>query len=139
MRHQIGRLVRPLSFHQFGALRLIYLVVPLTLLAMTRDTEFGVVEMGASACGEIALLASGLILLFILLSSAGLYKLAKGEKIARRIALTDWLSHLPNRRGLIEHLDKLAAQGDTGAKTPFDIAPGLLSPKSAEQLRAEIL
>ena len=32
--------------------------VPLTLLAMTRDTEFGVVEMGASACGEIALLAS---------------------------------------------------------------------------------
>lgn len=32
--------------------------VPLTLLAMTHDTEFGVVEMGASACGEIALLAS---------------------------------------------------------------------------------
>ena len=32
--------------------------VPLTLLSMTRDTEFGVVEMGASACGEIALLAS---------------------------------------------------------------------------------
>ena len=28
--------------------------VPLTLLAMTRETEFGVVEMGASACGEIA-------------------------------------------------------------------------------------
>ena len=32
--------------------------VPLTLLAMTRDTEFGVVEMGASACGELALLTS---------------------------------------------------------------------------------
>ena len=32
--------------------------VPLTLLAMTRDTQIGVVEMGASACGEIALLAS---------------------------------------------------------------------------------
>lgn len=32
--------------------------VPLTLLAMSHDTEFGVVEMGASACGEIALLAS---------------------------------------------------------------------------------
>jgi UDP-N-acetylmuramoyl-tripeptide--D-alanyl-D-alanine ligase len=30
--------------------------VPLTLLSMTRDTEFGVVEMGASACGEIAAL-----------------------------------------------------------------------------------
>lgn len=32
--------------------------VPLTLLSMTRDMEFGVVEMGASACGELALLAS---------------------------------------------------------------------------------
>lgn len=32
--------------------------VPLTLLAMTRDTQFGVVEMGASACGEIARLAA---------------------------------------------------------------------------------
>lgn len=32
--------------------------VPLTLLAMTRETEFGIVEMGASACGEITLLAS---------------------------------------------------------------------------------
>lgn len=32
--------------------------VPLTLLAMDRSTEFGVVEMGASAQGEIALLCS---------------------------------------------------------------------------------
>ncbi len=32
--------------------------VPLTLLAMTREMQFGVVETGASACGEIALLAS---------------------------------------------------------------------------------
>lgn len=32
--------------------------VPLTLLAMTADTQFGIVEMGASACGEIALLAA---------------------------------------------------------------------------------
>ena len=31
--------------------------VPLTLLAMDRNTEFGIVEMGASACGEIARLA----------------------------------------------------------------------------------
>lgn len=30
--------------------------VPLTLLAMTSETQFGIVEMGASACGEIALL-----------------------------------------------------------------------------------
>lgn len=32
--------------------------VPLTLLSMTRDVQFGVVEMGASACGEIARLAA---------------------------------------------------------------------------------
>jgi UDP-N-acetylmuramoyl-tripeptide--D-alanyl-D-alanine ligase len=32
--------------------------VPLTLLSMTNETEFGVVEMGASACGEIELLCS---------------------------------------------------------------------------------
>ena len=32
--------------------------VPLTLLAMDAHTQFGVVEIGASACGEIALLAS---------------------------------------------------------------------------------
>ena len=34
---------------------------------------------------------------------------------------------------------RLAARGDSGARTPFDIAPGLLSPKSPEQLRAELL
>lgn len=34
---------------------------------------------------------------------------------------------------------RLSASGDHGAKTPFDIAPGLLSPKSPEQLRAELL
>ena len=62
---------------------------------------------------QIAMLASGLILLFIVLSSAGLYKLAKGEKSARKIALTDWLSRLPNRRALIEKLDHLSALGDT--------------------------
>lgn len=34
---------------------------------------------------------------------------------------------------------RLQLMGDYGAKTVFDIAPGLLSPKSAEQLRAEQL
>ncbi|MEE2814607.1 MAG: diaminopimelate dehydrogenase [Actinomycetota bacterium] len=34
---------------------------------------------------------------------------------------------------------RLSVSGDHGAKTPFDIAPGLLSPKSPEQLRAELL
>lgn len=32
--------------------------VPLTLLEMNHETEFGVVEMGASSCGEIAMLCS---------------------------------------------------------------------------------
>lgn len=34
---------------------------------------------------------------------------------------------------------RLNQQGQTGAKTAFDIAPGLLSIKTAEQLRAELL
>jgi len=34
---------------------------------------------------------------------------------------------------------RMASAGDHGAKTPFDVAPGLLSPKPAEQLRAELL
>ncbi len=34
---------------------------------------------------------------------------------------------------------RLSQQGDSGAKTVFDIAPGLLSPKKASELRAEIL
>lgn len=46
---------------------------------------------------QIIALITGLILLFIMLSSAGLYKLAKGETLARRTAMTDWLSRLPNR------------------------------------------
>ncbi len=61
---------------------------------------------------QIVVLASGLILLFILVSSAGLYKLARGESQARLVALTDWLSHLPNRRALIENIEKLGAMGD---------------------------
>jgi diaminopimelate dehydrogenase len=34
---------------------------------------------------------------------------------------------------------RLAKKGDCGAKTVFDIAPSLISPKSAEQLRKELL
>jgi diaminopimelate dehydrogenase len=34
---------------------------------------------------------------------------------------------------------RMAGGGDHGAKTVFDVAPGLLSPKSPEQLRAELL
>lgn len=66
---------------------------------------------------EIVLLATGLILLFILLSSLGLWKLARGERQAREIALTDWLSHLPNRRALIEQLERISKRGDRDVKT----------------------
>lgn len=66
---------------------------------------------------KIVLLAAGLILLFILLSSLGLWKLARGERQAREIALTDWLSHLPNRRALIEQLDRISLRGDRDVKT----------------------
>lgn len=34
---------------------------------------------------------------------------------------------------------RLVAAGESGGRTPFDIAPGLLSPKSAEELRATML
>ena len=34
---------------------------------------------------------------------------------------------------------RMAQMGQHGAKTVFDVAPGLLSPKSPEQLRAELL
>ena len=62
-------------------------------------------------------LAAALILLFILVSSVGLYKLARGESQARLVARTDWLSHLPNRRALIEALDKVSLRGDIDVKS----------------------
>jgi len=34
---------------------------------------------------------------------------------------------------------RLSKRGETGARTVFDIAPALLSPKSAAALRAEFL
>ncbi|OHY70256.1 diguanylate cyclase [Pluralibacter gergoviae] len=66
---------------------------------------------------KIVILAAALILLFILLSSLGLYKLARGEKQARASALTDWLSHLPNRRALLERLEQESERGATYIKT----------------------
>ena len=59
---------------------------------------------------QITALVAGLILLFIILSSAGLYKLAKEEKLARTTAMTDWLSHLPNRRALLARLEALSLE-----------------------------
>ncbi|WP_227317503.1 bifunctional diguanylate cyclase/phosphodiesterase [Cedecea davisae] len=66
---------------------------------------------------RIAILAAVLILIFIAISSLGLYKLARGEKQARNIALTDWLSHLPNRRALIERLESISKRGDKDEKS----------------------
>ena len=57
---------------------------------------------------QIIIFVAALILLFIMLSSAGLYKLAKGEKLARSTAMTDWLSRLPNRRALLARLEALS-------------------------------
>lgn len=62
-------------------------------------------------------LASVLILLFIMVSCVGLYKLARGESQARLVARTDWLSHLPNRRALIEALDRVSLRGDIDVKS----------------------
>ncbi|WP_436892609.1 putative bifunctional diguanylate cyclase/phosphodiesterase [Siccibacter turicensis] len=62
---------------------------------------------------RIVALAAALIVLFITLSSVGLYKLARGEKLARELAMTDWLSHLPNRRALIERLDAVSQSDPT--------------------------
>lgn len=66
---------------------------------------------------QIVVLAAALILLFILVSSVGLYKLARGESQARRVARTDWLSHLPNRRALIEALEQVSVRGDIDLKS----------------------
>jgi periplasmic sensor diguanylate cyclase/phosphodiesterase len=66
---------------------------------------------------QIVVLAAAMILLFILVSSVGLYKLARGESQARRVARTDWLSHLPNRRALIETLEQVSLRGDIDVKS----------------------
>ena len=70
--------------------------VPLTLLAMDGTTELGVVEMGASACGEIALLASIAAPDYGIITNIGLSHLegfGGAEGIRRgKGELYDWLS-----------------------------------------------
>lgn len=75
--------------------------VPLTLLAMTRATDFGIVEMGASACGEIALLASIAEPDYGLLTNVG------------RAHLEGFGGPEGVRRGKGELFDYLAAHGGT--------------------------
>lgn len=66
---------------------------------------------------QIVVAAVGLILLFILFSSVGLYRLARGEKRAREVARLDWLSRLPNRRALIERMEQGSERGDSEVKS----------------------
>lgn len=71
-------------------------------------------EAASDDITRIVALAAALIVLFITLSSVGLYKLARGEKLARELAMTDWLSHLPNRRALLERLEAVSESGSPG-------------------------
>lgn len=75
--------------------------VPLTLLTMTRETTFGVVEMGASACGEIARLTEIAEPDFGLLTNVG------------RAHLEGFGGPEGVRRGKGELFDFLAAHGGT--------------------------
>ena len=75
--------------------------VPLTLLAMDARTQFGIVEMGASACGEIALLASVAEPDYGLLTNVG------------RAHLEGFGGPEGVRRGKGELFDYLAAHGGT--------------------------
>lgn len=74
-------------------------------------------EAAKAASGEftrIVILESGLILLFIAISCLAVLKLARSEKQAHAVALTDGLSQLPNRRALIERLNKISNKGASG-------------------------
>lgn len=98
--------------------------VPLTLLAMTRETTFGVVEMGASACGEIARLAAIAEPDFGLLTNVG------------RAHLEGFGGPEGVRRGKGELFDYLAAHGGTAFVRTED--PTLCAMAAERQaLRAE--
>ena len=55
---------------------------------------------------RIMWLTAGLILFFVAVAGYGLHQLARSERLARATALTDGLSGLPNRRALLEKLQK---------------------------------
>ncbi|WP_349322183.1 CHASE4 domain-containing protein [Asticcacaulis sp. MM231] len=66
-------------------------------------------EAARAASGSIRQVAGVtalIILIFVLVSAFALYKMAKSEKLARTLALTDGLSGLPNRRALFELVQK---------------------------------
>ena len=55
---------------------------------------------------RIMWLTGGLIVFFVAVAGYGLLQLARSERVARNTALTDGLSGLPNRRALLEKLQK---------------------------------
>jgi len=59
---------------------------------------------------QITWLISALVIVFVAVAGYALHQLAQGEATAKRFALTDNLSGLPNRRALFEHLQ---AEGKT--------------------------
>lgn len=54
------------------------------------------------------------------------------RRMANRCGVVCW-------RPLWGTAHRMGAAGDHGAKTPFDVASGWLSPRSPEELRVELL
>ena len=121
--------------------------VPLTLLSMTRDTELGVVEMGASACGEIALLASIAAPDYGVITNIGLSHLegfGGTEGIRRgKGELYDWLAAHGGRafiRREDETLASMAAERPSMAAEfyPTSLADGIRSNLAGDYNRFNI-
>jgi hypothetical protein len=77
--------------------------------AISTGRQVSGAQAARAASSDIANCRAGgrLILLFILVSSVGLYKLARGESQARLVARTDWLSHTEPTR-----VDRSAGSGE---------------------------
>ena len=108
--------------------------VPLTLLSMTRDTEFGVVEMGASACGELALLTSVAEAGYGILTNIGRAHLAGfGGPEGIRRGKGEWFDYLAANGGRAfvpsddRVLTEMAAERDSLAAEyyPVSLADGM--------------
>ena len=121
--------------------------VPLTLLSMDASTEMGVVEMGASACGEIALLASIAAPDFGIITNIGLSHLegfGGADGIRRgKGELYDWLAAHGGRafvRREDETLRAMAAEriGMAAELYPTSLADGVESNLAGDYNRYNI-
>ena len=61
-------------------------------------------RVAAPRIQQITWLISSLVIIFVAVAGYALHRLAQSEAAAKRFALTDNLSGLPNRRALFEHL-----------------------------------